>query len=77
MRESCLITGYGGFIGSHLAWYLVNQGMRVYGTVNRPSTSPHPPVDKIETFECDMTDGGKVRQLISELNQRRQRRNHG
>lgn len=38
MIETVLITGINGFVGSHLAEYLLREGLKVYGTV-QPKTS--------------------------------------
>ena len=62
-----LITGITGFVGSHLAEYLLQQdGVDLWGTVRwRSNTESIDHVrDRIHLFECDLRDASSVRNLL-------------
>lgn len=66
--KSALITGITGFVGSHLAEYLLKAGMEVYGTVRWRSR-----LDNIEHIKndlhlvnADMRDGHSLERVITE-----------
>jgi len=66
--KSALITGITGFVGSHLAEYLLKEGMEVYGTVRWRSR-----LDNIEHIKndlhlvnADMRDGHSLERVITE-----------
>ena len=62
--KSCLVTGAAGFIGSYLAAYLADEGMRVYGTVYR-STRPLVPLPEgVSLLTCDLTDPREVAKIV-------------
>jgi len=66
MKQKVLITGITGFVGSHLADYLLSLGVEVYGTIrwrSRTENIEHIK-DKLKLFECDMRDASSVRNLI-------------
>ena len=52
--KKCLITGVEGFIGSHLADFLVQKGLPVYGMVYGDTRNIEHLKDKIAIFECDI-----------------------
>jgi len=60
-----LITGCGGFIGSHLADFLVEKGLDVTGTVykNNKGNIKHLQ-GKIKVYNCDLSDRRDVEDLI-------------
>lgn len=64
---TCLITGCGGFIGSHLAEYLVTQECRVVGTVHEHSPRLPDLQGKVTLRRCDITDRNQVRVLARDL----------
>lgn len=61
-----LITGVTGFVGSHLAEYLVSIGVSVYGTYRVRSRMEHlqSVKSKITLVECELKDANSVDQLI-------------
>ncbi len=65
-----LITGISGFVGSHLADYLLSKGnYEIAGTVkwrSRMENIEHI-LKKIKLYECDIKDPYAVRQVISAL----------
>jgi len=65
--KKCLITGCNGFIGSHLAEFLVNRGVNVYGTIHRSRERIAHLGDKITTFECEILDKEKVESVVSQV----------
>lgn len=65
-----LITGITGFVGSHLAEFLLNQGgIEVFGTQRWRSKTDN--IDhlreRIPLIECDIRDGSSVRKLIADI----------
>jgi GDP-4-dehydro-6-deoxy-D-mannose reductase len=62
----CLITGIGGFLGSHLAEYLLGQGWDVFGTLHRDSASIEPIRDKVSALRCDVQDKARVEGILQE-----------
>jgi len=63
-----LITGCGGFIGSHLADFLVERGLDVYGTVYKNCTENIKHLkNKMKIIELDMTDRRKLEKIISDI----------
>jgi len=65
-----LITGITGFVGSHLAEFLLAQkDVEVFGTVRWRSKTDN--IDhlksRIHLFECDLRDASSVRQVIAEV----------
>ena len=55
-----LVTGAGGFIGSHLASYLLKKDHDVVGTVFKKKIN----LGQVETIACDLTDIKSVNQLV-------------
>ncbi|MCK4497083.1 MAG: GDP-mannose 4,6-dehydratase [Candidatus Aenigmarchaeota archaeon] len=66
--ERVLITGITGFVGSHLAEYLLGKNLEVYGTVRwRSKTENIESIkDKIKLLETDMRDGHSLEIAIKE-----------
>jgi GDP-4-dehydro-6-deoxy-D-mannose reductase len=65
--EKCLITGCNGFVGSHLAEFLVSRGVNVYGAIHRSRNMIAHLGDKITTFECEMLDKEEVENVVSRV----------
>ncbi|MCL6452138.1 MAG: GDP-mannose 4,6-dehydratase [Alicyclobacillus sp.] len=61
-----LITGITGFAGSHLAEFLLRQGIAVYGTrrIRSPLENIEHLLDQVQLVECELRDPYSVRRLI-------------
>ncbi len=57
------ITGIGGFVGSRLARYLLEQGDQVSGTY----IGPAPSVADVDLHEVDLLDREALKQAIGEI----------
>jgi GDP-4-dehydro-6-deoxy-D-mannose reductase len=62
-----LITGADGFIGSHLADFLLDKNMEIYATVYSGKKNIEHLENKINLIECDITDRKKLDEIISEV----------
>jgi GDP-4-dehydro-6-deoxy-D-mannose reductase len=65
--KKCFITGCNGFIGSHLAEYLVNRRLIVHGSINRSRERIAHLGDRITTYECEILDKQKLENLVSKV----------
>ena len=54
--KKVIVTGCGGFIGSHLCDYLIEQGYEVVGIDNFLTGSPENINPKVKFYEADITD---------------------
>jgi len=70
MEERVLITGITGFIGSHMADYVLNKGIKVYGlkrwNLSRLRNIAHI-LSEIEFFDCDLTDPIGIHNIIEKI----------
>ncbi len=66
MTKKVLITGITGFVGSHLAEYLLSLNMQVYGTVKRRSRFDYIEdiKNKLKLIECDVIDSYSVESAV-------------
>lgn len=62
----CLITGIGGFLGSHLGEYLLDQGCDVIGILHRDSSNIDPIRDQVSPLRCDIQDRACVEGILRE-----------
>jgi GDP-4-dehydro-6-deoxy-D-mannose reductase len=64
-----LITGINGFIGSHLADYLLKKGYKVFGTIRKTSNIEkiEHVKDKIKLSEVDFNDADSVYKVIKDV----------
>jgi GDP-4-dehydro-6-deoxy-D-mannose reductase len=64
-----LITGISGFVGSHMAEFLLGKNEEVCGTIRYRSRMENIEgiKDKIELYECDIKDAVAMRELIEKL----------
>lgn len=62
----CLITGCGGFIGSHLAERLLAEGWSVYGTVRRQRRNLDTLDGRLTVSECDVLDAVRLEQAVAD-----------
>jgi GDP-4-dehydro-6-deoxy-D-mannose reductase len=66
--KRALITGITGFVGSHLAEFLLKQGVEVYGTVRwRSKTDNIEHIkDRIKLIEADIRDSYSVQEVVNQ-----------
>jgi GDP-4-dehydro-6-deoxy-D-mannose reductase len=64
-----LITGISGFVGSHLAEYLLKNNTEVYGTIRHRSRMNHIQhlLNDINLVECELRDPFSVENLIQDV----------
>lgn len=64
-----LITGITGFVGSHLAEYLLEQGDEVYGTFRwrSPRDNIEKIMKKITLVNCELLDANSVKNCINKV----------
>ena len=71
MFKKILITGITGFVGSHMADYLINKNLIIYGIkryhLSRIDKIKHI-FDKIKWIDCDLTDSVSTQKMIKDLN---------
>lgn len=67
MAEHALVTGAGGFIGSHLTEYLVKKGDRVRVLLQPNSVEALPKSLNIERYYGDLRDPQSLRQAIKDV----------
>ena len=70
MPQRVLITGITGFVGSHLAEFLLTkEGIQIYGIErwrSRTENIEHIK-NRLKVVECDIRDASSVRKIISEI----------
>ena len=66
--KRALITGISGFVGSHLADFLLNEGIEVYGAIRWRSKLDNiiHIKDKLKLVDADMRDSHSVQKAIEE-----------
>lgn len=71
MKERVLITGITGFAGSHLADYLLEKDVEIFGlkrwNLSRMRNVRHI-LDKINWIDCDITDGKAAKKALEKSN---------
>lgn len=65
--KRCLITGVGGFLGSHLAEFLLAQGMAVYGTVHRNTKNIEHLKLRLTVLPCDILEKQQMKAIVAEV----------
>lgn len=70
MQKKVLITGVTGFVGSHMADYVLGKGIKVYGlkrwNLSRLRNVKHI-LSEIEFFDCDLTDPIAIQSIIKKI----------
>lgn len=70
MKEKVLITGITGFVGSHMADYVLNKGIKVYGlkrwNLSRLRNVVHI-LSEVEFSDCDLTDPIGIGSIIEKI----------
>ncbi|MBI4596890.1 MAG: GDP-mannose 4,6-dehydratase [Candidatus Omnitrophica bacterium] len=64
--QTCLITGCGGFIGSHLAELMLARGWQVWGTVHRQAENLRHFAQQIRTVEIELSDRAALHRVVAE-----------
>jgi len=64
-----LVTGITGFVGSHMAEFLLARGVDVYGTIRNRSRTEHIAgiEDDLHLVECELRDPYSVQQLVEDI----------
>ncbi|MDF2721388.1 MAG: NAD-dependent epimerase/dehydratase [Paenibacillus sp.] len=63
-----LVTGISGFVGSHMAEFLLKQNVEVTGTIRHRSRMDHiKHLNDIQLVECELRDPFSVENLIEEI----------
>ena len=65
--SKCLITGCEGFIGSHMADFMLNKGFDVYASVYADIKNISHLKGKINILSCDIRDSDRLDQVIQEV----------
>jgi len=68
-QTRALITGITGFVGSHLAELLLDEGLKVYGLVKVRSSMENiePIKSRLCLFEGDLADSHSLRRVVSDI----------
>lgn len=70
MQEKVLITGITGFVGSHMADFVLNKGVKVYGlkrwNQSRLRNIRHI-LSEVEFMDCDLTDPISIHNIIEKI----------
>jgi GDP-4-dehydro-6-deoxy-D-mannose reductase len=64
MKNTALVTGAEGFIGSHLARYLQGKGWNVVGTYLPDNHTSFPKLPRLDFVQCDLRNGQRITQLV-------------
>lgn len=64
---NCLITGCGGFVGSHLAEFLLARELTVYGMVHHNRLNVDHLKPRLNIVDCDMLDKERLQSIVTEL----------
>ena len=67
--KKVLITGISGFVGSHLADFLLTQDVEIYGTIRHRSNLENIQhiENKLHLLDCNITDAVSVMQVIKQV----------
>jgi len=65
--SKCLITGYEGFIGSHMADYLVQKGIDVYASVYANIKNIRHLKSIISIINCDIRDKDRLEKIMIDI----------
>ena len=65
MKNTALVTGAEGFIGSHLAKYLQAKGWKVVGTYLPDNHTSFPKLPRLDFVQCDLRNGQRITQLVN------------
>ncbi len=60
----CMITGIGGFLGSHLSELLLAQGWKVKGVLRQESRNIAHVPNGLTLFRCDITNKARIEEVV-------------
>jgi GDP-4-dehydro-6-deoxy-D-mannose reductase len=66
--KKCLVTGCSGFIGSHLADFLLDRGLTVFGTIFEDASIVHHIREIATLVDCDFRDKDNVTEVVRQAN---------
>jgi GDP-4-dehydro-6-deoxy-D-mannose reductase len=66
MKNTAVVTGAEGFIGSHLIHFLHAEGWKVIGTFCLQGSGSVPQSSDVEFVRCDLRNGQRVSQILAE-----------
>src|SRR5712672_866384 len=66
MKNTAVVTGAEGFIGSHLVRFLQAKAWNVIGTYLRNGQEPLPKLPNLRFVTCDLRDGGQIAEIVGE-----------
>jgi len=64
-KQTAVVTGAEGFIGSHLVKFLQSKGWNVVGSYLQRGRITFPKLPNLQFVQCDLRNGQRVTQLIS------------
>ena len=64
-KQTAVVTGAEGFIGSHLVKFLQSKGWNVVGSYLQRGPVTFPKLPNLQFVQCDLRNGQRVTQLIS------------
>lgn len=64
-KQTAVVTGAEGFIGSHLVKFLQSKGWKVVGSYLQHGRGAFPKLPNLQFVQCDLRNGQRVTQLIS------------
>jgi GDP-4-dehydro-6-deoxy-D-mannose reductase len=64
-KQTALVTGAEGFIGSHLVNFLQGKGWNVIGAYLQPSAIPFPELPNLQFAQCDLRNGQRITQIVT------------
>jgi GDP-4-dehydro-6-deoxy-D-mannose reductase len=62
-----LVTGVAGFLGSHLAEFLLTQDTAVYGTVHRDTKNIQHLKARLAVVPCDVLERRRIRAIVADV----------
>lgn len=65
MKNTALVTGAEGFIGSHMVRFLQAKGWKVVGSFLAENSTPFARLPNLTFTQCDLRNGQRVTQLIA------------
>lgn len=66
MKKIALVTGSEGFIGSHMAQFLIAERWNVIGTYLPDDGASFTKSSKLHSVQCDLRNGQRVTQVVAE-----------